>query len=458
VKDTLTGLDGRFATTAAAIVAIALGLLTCVGCTAAAPAARPVPAPPPIPSRSLPSPGCSDGSDVGAALARVRTAMTSVPSEPFGVSVTPDGRWAFVAAATGVEVLRSGRSLAPVPVRRIALPGFPAGQALTPDGRYLLVADGSGAVVISVARAERGTAGAVVGTLRVPPGQGDDSAAATSRQAQAAALLDTALEVAVSPDGRFAFVSLEYANVAVVFNLARALTSGFSATDFVGSIPLGESAAGLAVSPDGRWLYATSEVAVPDQPAADLRTATTLSRSQAAACTDTVAGEPPGTLTMISLGQAETDPARSVRATVAAGFQPVRVITSDDGALVWVTARSSDDLLCFSAARLASSPARALVAVVRVGGAPVGLSAVRGGALIVVADSDRFDTRGETANLDVVSVADVLAGRAAVVGHVRSGSFPREMTVQPDNDGILLVTDNASDQLESVMVSSLPTG
>ena len=55
-----------------------------------------------------------------------------------------------------------------------------------------------------------------------------------------------------------------------------------------------------------------------------------------------------------------------------------------------MTARASDDLLCFSAARLAAPPSRALVAVVRVGEAPVGLAAARGGSLIVVADSNRY--------------------------------------------------------------------
>jgi DNA-binding beta-propeller fold protein YncE len=82
---------------------------------------------------------------------------------------------------------------------------------------------------------------------------------------------------------------------------------------------------------------------------------------------------------------------------VNAGCQPVRVITTADGTLVWVTARASDDLLCFSAARLRSDPAHPLVAVVRVGEAPVGLTAARGGALIVVADSNRFAASGEHA-------------------------------------------------------------
>ena len=82
------------------------------------------------------------------------------------------------------------------------------------------------------------------------------------------------------------------------------------------------------------------------------------------------------------------------------------------------------------------------VAIVRVGEAPVGLMAVHGG-LIVVADSNRFGAAGAIADLDVVSVADALDGHPAVLGHVASGRFPREMAVPPGDDGTLLVSTSA---------------
>src|ERR1700751_107317 len=103
------------------------------------------------------------------------------------------------------------------------------------------------------------------------------------------------------------------------------------------------------------------------------------------------------------------------RGALLAGCQPGRGITSADGTEVWVTARASDDLLCFSAARLASDPARALVSAVRGGEAPVGLAAGRGGSVVVVADSNRFGARGAEADLDVVSVAAALSGGPAVL-------------------------------------------
>ena len=247
--------------------------------------------------------------------------------------------------------------------------------------------------------------------------------------------------MAASPDGRFAFVTLEDSQRAAVFNLGAALSRGFGPADYVGSIPLELAPVGITVSPGGRWLYATSEIAARGTGAARPIAGPGGALSE-------------GTLTVIDLRRAETDPAASVVATVDAGCQPVRVTTAADGTQVWVTARASDDLLCFAAARLVSDPKRALVAAVRVGEAPVGLAAVRGSSLLVVADSNRFGASGATSDLDVVNVAAALAGRLAVVGHIRAGLFPRDMTLAPD--GTLLVSNFDSGQVEAVDVATVP--
>ena len=185
--------------------------------------------------------------------------MLGTGGSPFGVAVTPDGRYGFVAVAGGsvIDVLRMAKTASgrPVLVRSIPVAGEPLGETITPDGKYLLAADGNGAVVISVARAESGAASVVLGTLAAPGGSGNGQGALSA----------SAIEVATSRDGRYAFVTLEYDQRAAVFNLAGALSRGFGSADYVGSIPLGQAAVGLAVSPDGRWLYATSEGAVPAQ-------------------------------------------------------------------------------------------------------------------------------------------------------------------------------------------------
>lgn len=362
--------------------------------------------------------GCSTAVARESALSGVRTAMIAVHVGPFGVVTTADDRWSFVGTARGIVVL-SADGLAPRPVRTIATRGAEAlgetfGETLTHDGRYLLAADGGGgAVVVDAARAESGAGGAVLGTLSGPQADG-------------------AIEVVVSRDDRYAFVSIEYASEIALFDLGAALADGLRRSHYVGAIPLGEAVVGMAVSPDGRWLYATSEIGA--HPAAE---------------------HGDGTLSVIDLARAETRPAASVVSTVAARCSPVRVAVSSDGKVVWVTARESDELLAFSAARLRSDPAHALLAAVRVGEAPVGLALVDGDRRIVVADSNRFEADGATSGLTVVNAVAALAGRPAVLGVIPAGGFPRDMALEPGGR-TLLVSNFASAQEEAVDVASLP--
>ena len=366
------------------------------------------------------APGCSTRTGPGPLLAGARTAMTPVPGDPFGVAESPGGRWTFVGLAVSTaanpaaaDVFRNQPAGTPVLARTVpAGSGEPLGVALTRDGRYLLAADArSGAAVIDARRAEQGVPGALLGTLSAPRGGG-------------------AIEVAVSPDNRFAFVSLEDSGDVAVFRLRQALAHGFGPADFAGTIPAGLAPVGLAVSPDGRWLYATSEMGRRGP-----------------------VGQ--GTLTVIDVRRAETDPARSVKAAVSAGCSPVRVAVSADGRVVWVTARGSDALLGFSSALLRSRPGQALVARVRVGAAPVGLALVDGGARIVVADSNRFRGPATPSDLAVVSVPAALDGRPALLGYLRAGAFPREMALRPGGR-TLYVSNFGSRQLEAVSVAGLP--
>ena len=364
-------------------------------------------------------PGCSTATAHAHAPGAAGTSLEHVPGNPFAVVVTSDGRFSFVSLVNSIAVLRSGGQPAPPLIRTIPVPGRGAalGEALTRDGRYLLVADASGAAVIDVARAEDGSPHAVLGSLASRGGG--------------------AIEVALSADDRYAFVSLEGSQEIAVYSLQRALARGFGPSDFIGDIPAGLAPVGLAVSPDGRWLYATSEIAAGTRVSGGGR----------------LDGQ--GTLEVISIGRAETDPGRSVVAAVYAGCQPVRVITSADGSVVWLTARAGDRLIGFSAAGLRSDPAHSLIARVPVGEAPVGLALVRNGTRIVVADSNRFNARGASSSLAVVAVTAALAGKPALLGYLRAGGFPRQMALEPGGR-TLLVTNFNSSQLESVTVADLP--
>ncbi len=418
---------------AIAAVVAALGLAACTsGTPKATPTPHPAPSSPVVSTVAVP--GCSAATGAGRQLPAGLTHLSSVPGDPFGVVATAGGRWSFVSllpsAGRGeIGVFDDTGSGGPRLVRQIPVGGQPLGVVLTPDGRYLLAANGSGATVISVQAAEQGSGKAVLGTLTA---------------GNAGRLGGGAIEVAASPDGRFAFVSLEDSGQIAVFNLQQALASHFHTAGFVGDVPTGVAPVGLAVSPNGDWLYSTSEVASPRALRRVIR------RGYTAA---TEGGE--GTLAVIGMHKAETDPAHATVSTVVAGCSPVRVITSTSGGTVWVTARGSDMLLGFSSSRLRGDPAHSLIARVEVGEAPVGLALVDGGQRVVVADSDRFGQQGAKSSLAVVNVAAALAHQPALAGYLPAGGFPRQMALEPDGR-VLLVTDFQSEQLETVDAANLP--
>lgn len=373
---------------------------------------------------TAPEPQCTTTAGKAPALTQVATTMTPVDGPPFGVVTTPDGKWSFAALPGEVSVLSdSGPAAHPHVVRNVPLfdvgPSTAgelfAGAALTPDGRELLVASGPGAYVLSVAALEAGSANPVLGVL-------SDGASGEAA---------SAIEVTVSPDGRYAFISMEYAAGVAVFDLRAAQASRYSSSGYRGLVRLGQAVVGGAISPDGKWLYATSELAAGGK------------------------GSTPGTLSVIPVAAAEADPGGVHPITVSAGCQPVRVVLCADGSTAWVTARASDALLAFSTDRLRSGDtADALVADVRVGEAPVGVALVDGGRLAVVADSNRFAAPGASSSLSVVDTAAALAGRPALLGTLATGDFPREMSVNP-NGSALLVTDYASQEVQAVNLADL---
>lgn len=360
---------------------------------------------------ALKPPGCTTKTASAQSLHKVKTRFTAVPGKPFAAAVTPDGHSSFatLGSANAIAVLQPGRALAPTFAQTIPVTGKPQGAVVTPNGRYLLAATGSGATVINVNQAVQGSPSAVAGTLTSPGGGG-------------------AVEVAVSRDGRFAFVTLQDNGTLVVFNLHAAIAGGFASSHLVGTVRLGYKPTGMTVTADGKWLYVTTQ-----------------RRTQA------VEG---GTLSLISMQKAETKPASSVVATVSAGCDPVRVITTSGGQNVWVTARGSNYLLGFSAAKLRSNPSHALIARVQVGQSPIGLTALDNGKRIIVANSNMGLLKSAKSSLAVIDTTAALAGKAALIGLIRSHLVPRQFSME--NGRTLLVTNSSSQQVEAVDVTHLP--
>jgi DNA-binding beta-propeller fold protein YncE len=354
----------------------------------------------------LAAPGCTARAASASLLANVPSRLVKTGGKPFDTVVTANG-YAFVSLTSALDVLRTA---GPEPSGlRIILLNSALGEALTHNQKYLLVSGHSGLTVFRVSDLEHGLS-TPVGALSSPGRH--------------------AVQVAVSPDDRFAFVTLQYSHAVAVFNLAKALTSGFGPGDLVGRIPVGANPIGLTVSPNGRYLYVASGLASPTP----------------------VSGH--GSLSVIDLRKAETSPATSVLKKISAGCGPDRVVVSGDGRTVWVSAGGANAVVAFSAAKLLSDPAHAMVARVAVGQRPLGLVLVNRGAQLIVADSDRDNASGSGANLAVIDVQRALHRQPALTGYLHTGSEPRQFALEPGG-GTLLVVDTGSGQIQAVKIGHL---
>ncbi|MHB8658250.1 MAG: lactonase family protein [Solirubrobacteraceae bacterium] len=350
---------------------------------------------------------------LGLAGSAART--TALPGPPLSVAGTGDGRWLFASLGGDRLAVLSSAGRSPRLLRTVALPGRAInGLSVTHDGRYLLGAEGRGIVVLSVSRLQMGAPGALLGASQMP-GTGSAGAA----------------RVLASLDDRYAFVTLEQDAALAVFRLSDTRSGPDGKPAFIGALALPPGPLGLAVSPDGRQLYVTSEGGGPAPGS--------------------------GLLTVLGVPGVEARPSSTAGniASAPAGCGPVRVAVSPDGRVVWVSARTSNEVIAFSAARLRSDPAHAELAAVRVGAAPLGLAFLDGGRRLLVADSDYQGLHGRTADLRVIDPLAVLAGRAATLGSLPSGRFPRE--IWSSGPGLVAwVAEYGSRQLRSVVAAQLP--
>ena len=366
-------------------------------------------------STALTLPGCGTTTAPAPKLT-VTNHLVSIVDNPFGLVVANDQHYAFAVTPTALQVLGlSDGQLTPKFSYTIAnKPLVAKGAVMTSDGKYLLVAAGNGIDVLSVAEAEAGAGSADVGTLTVPGLSGYGGA----------------LEVSLSPDNKFAFVTMQFANELAVFNLHLAVTTGnFGSGSYVGKIALSPQPVGMAVSKDGQTLYVASFGWQQHQQPG------------------------PGVVSLLSMAKLETSPASAKLGQVAAGCSPARVAVSPDGKTIWVTARESNYLLGFSASMMLSDPAHALIAKVQVGQSPIGEILVDGGARMIVADTDTQNSGAN--NLAVVDIAKALAVKPALLGYIGTGLMPREFALV-GTGRYLLVADNGSAQVQVVDLSKLP--
>jgi DNA-binding beta-propeller fold protein YncE len=368
---------------------------------------------------ALQPPGPSSQIAQARTLAGAKGTLTSVSGGgPFGVAVSPDNKFVFTDTGTSILVYGvAGGALTFKWMYTITSSNLPAtDMVLTHSGKYLLVAVGNGIDVESVATLESGAqTGATVATLTVPNITG----------------YGRAIQIAITPDDKFAFVSLQFRKQVAAFSLGDAATTGaFSSATYLGSVNIGQAPVGLAVS--GSWLYAT-----------------TFGDSCKAGKADQ------GQLAVLSLQAMETKPSPSaLKSQVSAGCSPARILV--DRGIVWVTTRQSNFLLGFSAARLASSkPSQALIRKVQVGQNPIGIALVAGGTRIVIANNAMTSTGASAqSSLSLINAKNAQAGTNSLIGYIPSGGNPREIAVSPDGQ-FLYVSNGGTAQIQSVSVGKL---
>ena len=340
----------------------------------------------------------------------------AVSGSPAGVVLSPDGAHLFSAerstAGGRLDVLgRTQTTLADGGHVNFAITPTveqPFGVALSPDGTKLGVGLTDRMSVFDVAKLVSDPANAYLGGAATPLSGPQPST----------------IEVAFSRDGSLLFGANEYERQVSVIDV--------DTMTYVGRIPLAANAVtSVVVSPDGKYLYVTAEVA------------DAFATSKQDAGTAAPPDQNIGTLTIVDVAKAKTDPANAVLGQVFVGRGPVRTILSPDGSVAWVTARGSNALIALDTTKLLTDPACALISVTAVGDAPVGEAVLPGGSRIAVANSSRFSTPVPPGTVMIVDAADALAKRAtAVRGQITVGRFPRAFAA----DATSLFVANFDDQ------------
>lgn len=404
-------------------LALVLVVLCMTGCASLVPGTGQLTSAPRLTAGACPSGGLS------------HIVETSVPGRPFEALASRNGRWVFVSLMPpiakrwshgnggAIGVLRwTGTQL--VLKRVLPLPSLPTGLALSRSDHLLVVADGRYVEFADVSRLISGAANPLLGSIRDAKAPGS-------------------VYVAISRDDRTLFVSNEAVHSVTVIDLQRARRTGFHQDAIVGSIPTGIAPVGLALSHDGRYLYITSELwgGRRGWPV----------NCHAPRGFGPARPIPAGAVEVVNIARARKRPMDSVVAATPAGCMPVRAVLSPGGARLYVSARGSNALLVFDTTRLVSDPAGARVATVPVGTAPVGVATVQHGRRIVVANSSRFGGRGG-ADLTVLDASKIGEGRAAEIGTISAGKFPRELHRLPGSQALLL-TDTNSAEVELIPIT-----
>lgn len=367
----------------------------------------------------------------------LNSTSSRVGFHPFGM-IYLNNSIAFVATYKSVGVVDTSQ-FSPQLMHSVSLPsnivignnsqdsnGYEFHQlGLTHDKGNLYVATGYGAVIIDVPRAVMGSNDSVVGAL--------------SRDGYAG---DNAVSLSITPDDKYVFVSQETGNNLThgrgsleVWEVTRQENRSVTG-EYKGYAELGYATIGQQFSKDQTRLFVTSELS------GDAK----------------FSNETEGSISVLDVATLKTDPSAAYLFKVKAGCHPVRITSSPDGSILWVTAREANQLIAIDARKLANNITAAddvRLATVQTGTSPVAVAAV--GSYVFTADSNRFGYSNTTMGITIVNAQSAIAGSVDSFPQVTTGQFPREFAVSPDKK-TLLVSEYDARTIRAIDISPLERG
>ena len=149
------------------------------------------------------------------------TGLVIVGTNPYGVAITPNGLYAYVANSGGttVSIISTSNDSA---FKAITVGTNPVGVAITPNGQYVYVTNNGGNTVSVISTSSN----SVVSTITV--GNTPDG-------------------VAITPNGQYVYVANWHSNTVSVIST--------SSNTVVSTIPVGTNPPGVAITPNGLYAY-----------------------------------------------------------------------------------------------------------------------------------------------------------------------------------------------------------
>jgi hypothetical protein len=272
-------------------------------------------------------------------------------------------------------------------------------------------------------------------------------------------------DLAVTPDGQYAFVANEYGLVPGVeihgsgtIGVTKIRQDAFgrftNGTELIARNPYiyvegGGAIPGVTISHDGKHLYVTSEVARDEyrDPTHSMNEILTNTECRNEGPNGGLSNN--GLLTVIDVDKARKGAGQgAIMRTIASGCAPVRAVETADGKYIWVATRGGDPGLLGVAGRvlafdvdtlLSDSPNNALSGYGDSGGPePVGMALFDNDQLLAVANSNRYLVPNRVSNVAILHVCPSGgSGAVTVVRRIDSpdsfpDSFPRDVTLGPD--------------------------